>query len=351
MTKLIFPQDITPTESGVQPILVDPFGRQITYLRLSITDRCDLRCVYCMAEHMQFLNKKDLLSFEEMERLVGVFVSLGLRKLRITGGEPLVRRGALDFIKRLARFLGNNQLQELTLTTNGTQLATTAQALAECGVKRINVSLDTLNADKFRAITRTGNLAQVLSGLEAAQRAGLSIKLNTVALKGVNENEIIALTKFAHERNIDISFIEVMPLGEIEEDRLNQYMPLTTVRDILQSVFTLENSNHKSGGPARYKRVKETGRLIGFITPHTHNFCESCNRVRISCTGTLYPCLGQEDATDLRAPLREALDDESLVDVIKQAILHKPKGHDFDFTRARNIKPATISRHMSVTGG
>lgn len=356
MNKPLLPASLHAARPVQSPVLVDPYGRRITYLRLSITDRCDLRCTYCMAEHMVFLPKRDVLSFEEMERLVAAFVAMGLKKLRITGGEPLVRRGAMEFITRLSRFLRDDGLAELTLTTNGTQLAQYAQALARAGVKRINVSLDTLDPDRFRAVTRLGALNKVLAGLDAAQQAGLAIKINTVALKSVNADEIIALTRFAHGRDMDIAFIEVMPMGETGEDRLDQYLPLTDVRAVLKSVFTLERSAHTTGGPARYDLVKETGRFVGFITPHTHNFCENCNRVRVTCTGTLYPCLGQDNATDLRPALRASIEGQenrdALVQTLRQAIAHKPKGHDFIMNRAALQEGrGVMGRHMSVTGG
>jgi cyclic pyranopterin phosphate synthase len=330
--------------------LIDPFRRAITYLRVSVTDRCDLRCVYCMSEDMTFLPKREVLSLEELDRLASAFVRLGVRKLRLTGGEPLVRGNILSLIRSLGRHLEGGQLDELTLTTNGTQLAKHAEALAAAGVKRINVSLDTLNPDKFAAITRWGRLDKVLDGLAAAKAAGLAIKINTVALKGVNEDEFDRLIEWCGVEGFDLTFIEVMPLGEIGgEQRLDQYLPLSLVRARLAERWTLSDLDYSTGGPARYARIEETGRKLGFITPLTHNFCESCNRVRLTCTGTLFMCLGQEDAADLRAPLRASDDDAVLEDAIRAAIDRKPKGHDFIIDR-RHRAPA-VSRHMSVTGG
>jgi GTP 3',8-cyclase len=329
--------------------LVDPFGRAITYLRVSVTDRCDFRCVYCMAENMTFLPKADVLSLEELDRLCSVFVAKGVRKLRLTGGEPLVRRGIMTLVTALSRHLAAGTLDELTITTNGSQLGRFAGELAACGVRRINVSLDTLDADKFRAITRWGELDKVLSGIEAALAAGLKIKINAVALKGVNEDEIGDLVAWAHGRGMDITIIEVMPLGDIGAERLEQYLPLSLVRARLAQRFTLEDIDYRTGGPARYVRVKETGGRLGFITPLTHNFCESCNRVRVTCTGTLYMCLGQEDAADLRAPLRRSGENALLEAAITEAISRKPKGHDFIIDR-RHQRPA-LARHMNVTGG
>jgi cyclic pyranopterin phosphate synthase len=329
--------------------LVDPFGRAISYLRVSVTDRCDLRCVYCMAEDMTFLPKRDLLTLEELDRLCSAFVRRGVRKLRLTGGEPLVRRDVMDLFRGLSRHLVSGALEELTLTTNGTLLTRYASELAGYGVRRVNVSLDTLDPDRFRAITRWGDIGKVLAGIDAAQAAGLAVKINAVALKGVNEAEIESLTEWAHGRGMDITFIEVMPLGDIEPSRLDQYLPLSVVRARMLDRWTLEDLPDSTGGPARYVRVKETGGRIGFITPHTHNFCESCNRVRITCTGTLFMCLGQEDAADLRAPLRASPDDALLERTIEAAILRKPKGHDFVIER-RGAQPA-VSRHMNVTGG
>ncbi len=329
--------------------LVDPFARAITYLRVSVTDRCDFRCVYCMSEHMTFLPKADLLSLEELDRLCSAFVAKGVTKLRLTGGEPLVRRGIMTLFSSLSRHLASGALKELTLTTNGSQLTKYAAELKACGVERINVSLDTLDADKFRAITRWGDLGNVLAGIDAAQAAGLKVKINAVALKDVNEDEIADLLTWAHGRGMDLTVIEVMPLGDIDEQRLDQYLPLSMVRARLAKHYTLEDIDYRTGGPARYVRVKETGGRLGFITPMTHNFCESCNRVRITCTGTLYMCLGQEDAADLRRPLRASESDDLVNTAIDEAISRKPKGHDFVIDR-RHQRPA-LSRHMSVTGG
>jgi GTP 3',8-cyclase len=329
--------------------LIDPFGREISYLRVSVTDRCDFRCVYCMAEHMSFLPKADLLTLEELDRLCSAFIARGVRKLRLTGGEPLVRRGIMTLFATLSRHLASGALEELTLTTNGSQLAKHAAELAAHGVRRINVSLDTLDPDKFRAITRWGNLDNVLAGIDAAQAAGLKVKINTVALRDVNEDEIPELLRWAHGRGMDLTLIEVMPLGEIGEGRLDQYLPLSLVRARLAERFSLETLDYRTGGPARYVRVAETGGRLGFITPLTHNFCESCNRVRITCTGTLYMCLGQEDAADLRKPLRASEGNELLHSAIEEAIARKPKGHDFIIDR-RHQRPA-LARHMSVTGG
>ncbi|MCH9012075.1 MAG: GTP 3',8-cyclase MoaA [Proteobacteria bacterium] len=330
--------------------LIDPFGRAVTYLRVSVTDRCDFRCVYCMSEDMTFLPKAEILTLEELDRVASAFVRLGVRKLRLTGGEPLVRRNIMSLFRSLARHLGTGALDELTLTTNGSQLPRFADELADLGVKRINVSLDTLDADKFAAITRWGKYDKVMAGLAAAKAAGLRIKINTVALKGVNDEEFDDLVAWCGDEGYDLTFIEVMPLGEIGEGaRLDQYLPLSLVRARLQERWTLEEIDLKTGGPARYVRVKETGGRIGFITPMTHNFCEGCNRVRLTCTGTLYMCLGQEDAADLRAPVRSSESDEPLNAAIHEAIARKPKGHDFIIDR-RSHQPA-VGRHMSVTGG
>ena len=330
-------------------MLVDPFQRSISYLRVSVTDRCDFRCVYCMSEHMTFLPKAELLTLEELDRLCSAFVGLGVRKLRLTGGEPLVRRGIMDLIESLGRHLGSGDLEELTLTTNGSQLPRFAEQLAKAGMKRVNISLDTLDADKFSAITRWGKLEKVLDGVRAAQEAGLSIKINTVALKGVNDDEIETLVRWCADEKLDLTFIETMPLGEIEEDRTDQYLPLSLVRARMRERWTLDESTHKTGGPARYVTLRETGQRIGFITPMTHNFCESCNRVRLTCTGTLYMCLGQDDAADLRTPLRASESNGPLIEAIHEAIGRKPKGHDFIIDR-RQKQPA-VKRHMSVTGG
>jgi cyclic pyranopterin phosphate synthase len=337
-----------PAATAISP-MIDPFGRHVSYLRVSVTDRCDFRCVYCMSEHMTFLPKRDLLSLEELERLCSAFVARGVRKLRITGGEPLVRKNIMWLFEALSRHLATGALEELTLTTNGSQLPKYAAELARVGVRRINISLDTLDPDRFRAITRWGDFAQVMAGIEAAEKAGLAIKINAVALKGVNEDEISELMQFAHGRGHDLTLIETMPLGDIDGDRTSQYLPLSIVRARLLDRFTLQDIPYRTGGPARYVRVEETGGRLGFITPMTHNFCESCNRVRLTCTGTLYMCLGQEDAADLRAPLRASTDDAALMAAIDEAISRKPKGHDFVIDR-RTKKPA-VQRHMSVTGG
>jgi GTP 3',8-cyclase len=329
--------------------LVDPFGRAVSYLRVSVTDRCDFRCVYCMSENMTFLPKRDLLTLEELDRVCAVFVEKGVRKLRITGGEPLVRRDIMTLFGSLSRHLESGALDELTVTTNGSQLARFAGDLAACGVRRINVSLDTLDPAKFRQITRWGDLGRVMAGIDAAQAAGLKVKINAVALKGVNDDEIPHLLDWAHGRGMGLTLIEVMPLGEIETQRVDQYLPLSVVRARLMDRYTLEDTPERTGGPARYVRVKETGGTLGFITPMTHNFCESCNRVRLTCTGQLYMCLGQEDSADLRAPLRASEGNGRLSAAIEEAITRKPKGHDFIIDRRRN-RPA-VGRHMSVTGG
>jgi cyclic pyranopterin phosphate synthase len=329
--------------------LVDPFDRAITYVRVSVTDRCDFRCAYCMSEDMNFLPKRDVLSLEELDRLCSAFTRLGTRKLRVTGGEPLVRRDIMTLFRSLSRHVASGALDDLTLTTNGSQLARYASELADCGVKRVNVSLDTLDPAKFRRVTRWGDLDKVLAGIDAANRAGLRIKINAVALKGFNDVEAVSLIEWAHGRGHDITFIEVMPLGAIESERFDQYLPLTELRSDLERRFTLTSSPYASGGPARYFDVAETGGRLGFITPLTHNFCESCNRVRVTCTGTLYMCLGQEDAADLRAPVRRSEADDLLESTIRAAILRKPRGHDFLIERAGSH--ASTGRHMSVTGG
>ncbi|MGB3742936.1 MAG: GTP 3',8-cyclase MoaA [Xanthobacteraceae bacterium] len=329
--------------------MIDPFGRAISYLRVSVTDRCDFRCVYCMAENMSFLPKSEILTLEELDRLCSAFVARGVRKLRLTGGEPLVRRGIMTLVNSLARHLRAGQLDELTLTTNGSQLEKYARDLRVAGIRRINVSLDTLDADKFRAITRWGALDKVLAGIDAAQAARLKIKINAVALKGVNDDEFPQLLEWAHGRGMDLTLIEVMPLGEIGEGRLDQYLPLSLVRARLAERYRLDDIHYRTGGPARYVRVAETGGRLGFITPLTHNFCESCNRVRVTCTGTLFMCLGQEDAADLRKPLRASEGNDLLYAAIDEAITRKPKGHDFVIDR-RHRRPA-LGRHMSVTGG
>jgi cyclic pyranopterin phosphate synthase len=328
--------------------MIDPFGRHITYLRVSVTDRCDFRCIYCMPEHMNFLPKKDVLSLEELDRLCSTFIRKGVERIRLTGGEPLVRRDLMTLVRSLGRYLGRG-LRELTLTTNGSQLARYAGELAAAGVKRVNVSLDTREADKFRAITRGGDLHQVLSGIAAARAARLAVKINTVALRGLNEDEIPSLIAWAHGEGLDITLIETMPMGDSGDDRTEHYLPLSLIRARLAQSFTLEDTDYRTGGPARYVRVRETGGRLGFITPLTHNFCESCNRVRLTCTGTLYMCLGQDDAADLRAPLRASPDDAALEAAIDEAIARKPKGHDFIIDRRHN-RPA-LARPMSLTGG
>jgi cyclic pyranopterin phosphate synthase len=328
--------------------LVDSYGRRIDYVRLSLTDRCDLRCVYCMSEEMSFLPKADLLSFEEIERLAGVLIRRGVKKLRLTGGEPLVRKGVMDLIANLGAHVRAGDLEELTLTTNGTQLAQHAEGLAAAGVRRINVSLDSRDQATFARITRRDALAKVLEGIEAAKAAGLKVKINTVALAHDNRAELPWLIRWAHEQGFDITLIETMPLGEIEEDRTDQYVSLRDVRGDLESFWTLEDLPLRTAGPARYVRVAETGGRLGFITPLSHNFCESCNRVRVTCTGVMYMCLGQEDRIDLREPLRLSPQDDLLDAALDQAMRTKPKGHDFVIERG--AAPA-VSRHMSATGG
>lgn len=331
------------------PPLVDPFGRSIRYLRVSVTDRCDFRCVYCMSETMEFLPRNELLSLEELERLCTVFIEQGVKKLRLTGGEPLVRRDIMTLIERLGQRIKPGQLEELTLTTNGSQLQKFAEPLFAAGVRRINVSLDSLRADRFKAITRRGDLDQVLDGIFAAKAAGIKIKLNTVALKGVNDDEFDAMIRFCGEHGFDQTFIEVMPMGEVDGDRYDQYLSLAEVEARLRQSWHLTPLPDRTGGPARYLRVAETGGRIGLITPLSHNFCESCNRVRVTCTGTLYMCLGQNDAADLRTPLRSSSDNQPLIAAIREAIDRKPKGHDFMIDRQN--RPAAVARHMSVTGG
>ena len=332
------------------PPLTDPFARPISYLRVSVTDRCDFRCTYCMAENMSFLPKAELLTLEELDRMCSTFIRLGVEKLRITGGEPLVRREIMTFFRAMGRHLDSGALKELTLTTNGSQLRRFARDLADCGVRRVNVSLDTLDEAKFARITRWGRLAQVLDGIAAAQEAGLRVKINTVALKGETEAELFDLVDWCAQGDMDLTFIEVMPMGDIGgEDRLDQYWPLSDLRARLAERYTLTDLAERTGGPARYVRLEETGQKIGFITPLTHNFCESCNRVRLTCTGELYMCLGQEDMADLRAPLRASGDDAALDAAIRAAIARKPKGHDFDYSRQK-VAGQTL-RHMSHTGG
>jgi cyclic pyranopterin phosphate synthase len=347
MTVLAEPARSIPRPSPAE--LIDPFGRQVSYVRVSVTDRCDLRCVYCMSEDMTFLPKRDVLTLEELDRLCSAFIQLGARKIRITGGEPLARRDIITLFRSLSRHLVGGKLDELTLTTNGSQLARYAKELAACGVKRVNVSLDTLDATKFRAITRWGELSKVMLGIDAAREAGLAVKINTVALRNVNEDEAFNLVEWAHGRGMELTFIEVMPLGEVGAARTDQYLPLTELRAVLSRRLTLTPSTHQSGGPARYYDITETGGRLGFITPLTHNFCEGCNRVRVTCAGTLFMCLGQEDAADLRAPLRASSTDDLLIETIRAAIRRKPKGHDFVIDRA--IRSPALTRHMSLTGG
>ncbi len=330
-------------------MVIDPFGRAISYVRVSVTDRCDFRCVYCMAEDMTFLPKAELLTLEELDRLCTAFVGLGVRKLRLTGGEPLVRRGVMWLIEQLGRHVRSGDLDELTLTTNGSQLERFAVDLVRAGVRRINVSLDTLDRERFEAITRWGKFDKVMAGIEAAKAAGLQVKINAVALKGVNEDEFDRLISWCGAEGFDLTLIETMPLGEIDGDRTDQYLPLSLVRARLAERWTLTDIPYRTGGPARYVEVGETGRRMGFITPMTHNFCESCNRVRVTCTGTMFMCLGQEDAVDLRGPLRASEGDEPLRQAIRDGIARKPKGHDFVIDRRHN-RPA-VARHMSVTGG
>ncbi|MEM6659746.1 MAG: GTP 3',8-cyclase MoaA [Pseudomonadota bacterium] len=331
--------------------LIDPFARAITYLRVSVTDRCDFRCVYCMSENMTFLPKKELLTLEELDRMCSTFIKMGVEKLRITGGEPLVRREIMKFFNAMTRHLDSGALNELTLTTNGSQLARFADDLFAAGVRRVNVSLDTLDDDKFSQVTRWGRLKQVLNGIDAAQKAGLRIKINTVALKGFNEQELPQITRWCAERDMDLTWIEVMPMGDIgKENRLDQYWSLKDVRAAYENHYQVTDLLERSGGPARYVRLEDTGQKIGFITPLSHNFCESCNRVRLTCTGELYMCLGQEDMADLRAPLRDHPDSEhALEQAIRAAIHLKPKGHDFDYSR--QAVNGQMTRHMSHTGG
>jgi cyclic pyranopterin phosphate synthase len=345
MTLQIPPATLTPAGGA----MMDPFGRQVTYLRVSVTDRCDFRCVYCMAENMTFLPRADLLTLEELDRLCSAFIAKGVRKLRLTGGEPLVRKNIMWLFQALSRHLESGALEEITVTTNGSQLGKYASELAAHGVRRINVSLDTRDPAKFREITRWGDFGKVVDGIRTAQAAGLKIKVNMVALKGVNEGEIEDMVRWCHGEGMDMTLIETMPLGDIEGDRTDQYLPLSVVRARLMDRLTLEDIPYRTGGPARYVQVRETGGRLGFITPLTHNFCESCNRVRITCTGTLFMCLGQNDAADLRAPLRASASDDLVSAAIDEAIARKPKGHDFVIDR-RAQKPA-VARHMSLTGG
>ena len=340
------PYDAPPAQP--RPALIDGFGRTVTYLRVSVTDRCDLRCVYCMAEHMTFLPKAEVLTLEELDRIASTFVGLGVRKLRITGGEPLVRKGMMGLMEALSRHLKSGALDELTLTTNGTRLAEFAPDLARFGVRRVNVSMDTLKPDLFKALTRGGDIAKVIGGIDAAQAAGIAVKINAVALKDDNAAELPDLIAWAHARGADMTLIEAMPLGEIEFDRTDQFLSLKEVREQLESFWTLTDSDHVTGGPARYVTVEETGGRLGFITPLSHNFCEACNRVRLTCTGTLHTCLGREDASDLRAVIRAGASDDDLIDAVRLAVDAKPQGHDFHI--ARHAAPA-VARHMSTTGG
>ncbi len=346
--KIVIPAESTEGATHSAP-MIDPFGRAVTYLRVSVTDRCDFRCVYCMAEDMTFLPKREVLSLEELDRLCTAFIEKGVRKLRLTGGEPLVRKNIMSLIRSLGRHLDSGALEELTVTTNGSQLARFADELYDCGVRRINVSIDTLDPQKFKAVTRWGDLGKVMDGIRAATAAGLKIKVNMVALKDVNEHEIEDMLAWCHDHGHDLTLIETMPLGEIDGDRTDQYLPLSTVRQRLSDRFTLTDIPYKTGGPARYVTIEETGGRLGFITPLTHNFCESCNRVRVTCTGQLFMCLGQDDMSDLRAPLRASEGNGLLNAAIDEAIGRKPKGHDFVIDRDR--KQPAVSRHMSVTGG
>ncbi|MEQ1616757.1 MAG: GTP 3',8-cyclase MoaA [Terricaulis sp.] len=329
------------------PALLDQFQRHITYLRVSVTDRCDLRCVYCMPERMEFLPKTDVLSFEELDRLCAVFVQAGVRKLRITGGEPLVRRDIMAFLRRQARHLDSGQLEELTLTTNGTRLAAFAAELAAIGVKRVNVSLDTLDAETFQRITRRDQLSAVLAGIEAARNVGLQVKLNVVALKNDNLADIPDIIQWAHERGMDVSLIETMPMGEVEGDRTDQFVSLAAVRAKLGSFWRLSDIPDSTGGPSRYARIEETGGRLGFITPFSHNFCSDCNRVRLTCTGRLYLCLGQDEHIDFREPLRSGASESDLLGLIGRGLSRKPRAHDFQL--APTAPP--VRRHMSMTGG
>ena len=329
-------------------MLIDPFKRKISYVRVSVTDRCDFRCTYCMSEDMEFLPKKDVLSLEELDRLCHTFIDLGVKKLRITGGEPLVRKNIMQLFSNLGKKLGQG-LEELTLTTNGSQLDRYAKDLFENGVRRINVSLDSLEKNKFKKITRIGDLDKVINGIMVAKKAGLKIKINAVALKGINDNEILNLVNWCGENKFSLTFIEVMPMGEIGEKRADQYMPLTEVKSLIQTKYSLTEDSLRTGGPARYVHCHETDQKIGFITPHTHNFCELCNRVRITCTGEMYMCLGQQDKADLKIPLRKSENDQLLKDVIYEAISRKPKGHDFVIERKENEQ--FVPRHMNITGG
>ncbi len=329
--------------------LIDSFGREITYLRMSVTDRCDLRCTYCMAEQMTFLPRKELLTLEELEHVAEAFIARGVRKIRLTGGEPLVRRNVMSLVRALGDHVKAGALDEITLTTNGTLLSKYAQELVDCGVKRINVSLDTLKPDIFAQLSRRNMLPQVLRGIEAARQAGLKVKINTVALKGVNETEIPDMVRWCHDQGMDMTLIEVMPMGEIEADRYDQYLPLSAVRDALEASYTLQDTAIRTGGPSRYARVQETGGLLGFITPLTNNFCAGCNRLRVTCTGQIYMCLGQSDRVDLREALRGEKPEEALQAALDQAMIRKPEKHDFGI--AASGVTGVMPRHMSVTGG
>jgi cyclic pyranopterin phosphate synthase len=340
---------LSPDGLGSSCGLIDLFGRHVRYLRLSVTDRCDLRCVYCMSEHMTFMPRKDLLSLEELERLARAFIHRGVTKIRITGGEPLVRKDIMQLFAALASQLRAGRLRELTLTTNGTRLARFADELAGYGVRRVNVSLDTLDPDRYRSLTRGGSLASVIEGIDAARSVGLAVKINVVALRDGTEREVDRLLRFAHDRDMTLTFIETMPLGDVGVDRIDQYLPLDRLRKLIESRWTLSELPFRTGGPARYARVAETGGMIGFITPLTHNFCEDCNRVRVTASGILHTCLGQEDAVDLKAVMRGSHDDTELMRAINQAIRDKPRGHDFAIDR--NGAPPALSRHMSATGG
>lgn len=338
----------TSLPANLPTSLIDPFGRQVTYLRLSLTDRCDFRCTYCMAEKMEFLPRQDLLSFEELERLIGLFIQSGIKKLRLTGGEPLVRRGIMDFTKSIGAYVSGGQLDELTLTTNGSQLTQYAADLYESGVRRVNVSLDTLDAEEFRVITRRGDLAKVLAGLQAAKNAGLQVKLNTVAMKGFNTHKLDDLIEFSGNNGFGLTLIEVMPMGDTGFDRRDQFVPLDEVKKDLSARWTLVNSIKRTGGPAEYFTVQETGGTLGFISPLTGNFCDGCNRIRLTCTGQLYLCLGQNDMIDFRAALRSGATDTDIIKLIQKAMGIKPKGHNFDYSSDAQGDP---NRHMSVTGG
>jgi cyclic pyranopterin phosphate synthase len=344
------PYDSALTTTRVQSDerLIDGFGRTVTYLRLSVTDRCDLRCVYCMSEHMRFLPKAEVLTLEELDEIASAFIGMGVTKLRLTGGEPLVRKGVMTLIEALSRHLASGALKEIALTTNGTQLAVHAAELASLGVRRVNVSMDSLRPEVFARLTRGGDLGQVQAGIEAARAAGLEVKINAVALAHDNAGEIPALVEWAHARGHDLTLIEAMPMGDIDEDRSDQFLSLADVRRDLESFWTLADLPLNTGGPARYVEVAETGGRLGFITPLTHNFCEGCNRVRLTCTGVLHTCLGRDDATDLRAVIRSGGSPEDLVETIGQAVRGKPKGHDFHIERGA---APSVSRHMSTTGG